>query len=673
MKNVFLAFILIFDVGSLSLATPVIPKVKLLTSLSEAKLILPENLTYSVVGTPHPSIDSGISRLSSRMSVQAHRSFISLPTNESAALIQFEVLMVGKPDRFVDESYSLSITTDPSRISIRAPTHIGALRAIETLAQMFEKMGDTLQLDSVRVEDRPDRPWRGLMIDVARKFHEVDLIKRHLIAMAAVKLNVFHLHLTDNEGFRFESKRHPLLHQFGSGGKYYSQSEIRDIVSFAENLGIRVVPEIGVPGQISSWLVGYPELGTKPGPYTLPVTWQPNLLDPTKESTFVFIESLLQEVGQLFPDEYLHVGAEEDRFDQWMASPHVRQFMVDRGFKTVFDLNRYFMGRVFEILARLGKKPAVWNQALLSQLPSNPNLLVMPWNLPSDIKSAASQGFRVSRSHGFYVNSILKIEDIYGLRAAPAFLNLTAEENARVVGAEVSIWMDSTSMVNSEQRLWPLAAAVAENLWNGPALGGLRSYLPRSVQLSKTLENAGVRHRIAVEESLRRFFETDFEPAVPRSFAFFCPFGRSLDEAPHLSDMLPAQSVEFVSAKVKVQNWLMYKHESGPVGEVTQLAEQVLSDLELLEKIFVRRKMLEHARLVANSREAVKMFQVVISLGSTNGMISTARRASIEDRVRAAANSGIGLRFRFGDLVLEALNSIKTELEHSGPERVILF
>ena len=190
---------------------------------------------------------------------------------------------------------------------------MGVLRGIETFLQLVALDAQGFGAPGVRIEDHPRFSWRGLLIDVARHWMPEDVLKRNLNAMAAVKLNVLHLHLTDDQGFRVESKKYPNLQEIGSDGHYYTQGQIAELVAYARERGIRIVPEIEMPGHSTSWYVGYPQLSSGPGPFQIERHWgvfDPTL-DPTRPKIYTFLDGLIGEIAQLFPDEYLHVGGDE--------------------------------------------------------------------------------------------------------------------------------------------------------------------------------------------------------------------------------------------------------------------------------------------------------------------------------------------------------------------------
>ncbi|HET7535933.1 MAG TPA: family 20 glycosylhydrolase, partial [Candidatus Didemnitutus sp.] len=226
-----------------------------------------------------------------------------------------------------DESYTLDVTTDQA--TLRAPTVVGLLRGFATVQQLIESDAQGWFLPAVSIRDRPRFPWRGLMIDVCRHWQPMEVIKRNLDAMALVKLNVLHLHLTEDQGFRIESKKFPRLHEMGSDGHYFTQDEMREIIAYAAARGIRVVPEFDIPGHATSWVVGFPALASAPGPYSIERRWGvfDPVLDPTNPKVYELLEGFLGEMAALFPDEYIHIGGDENNGVQWNANPAIQAYI----------------------------------------------------------------------------------------------------------------------------------------------------------------------------------------------------------------------------------------------------------------------------------------------------------------------------------------------------------
>src|SRR5215472_6429721 len=175
-----------------------------------------------------------------------------------------------------DESYVLEVTSAGAKLT--APTPLGTLHGLQTFLQLVDVSSDGFSAPAVTINDRPRFPWRGLLIDSSRHFTPIEVVRRNLDGMEAVKMNVFHWHLTDNQGFRIESKKFPKLHEMGSDGLYYTQDEIRDVIAYARDRGIRVVPEMEMPGHSSGFFVGYPEIASTPGPFKIDEEW--GVMDP---------------------------------------------------------------------------------------------------------------------------------------------------------------------------------------------------------------------------------------------------------------------------------------------------------------------------------------------------------------------------------------------------------
>ncbi len=310
----------------------------------------------------------------------------------------------GLPRLGMDESYTLEVT--PEGAVLRAPEAWGVLRGLETFLQMVTPGSEGLRVPAVVIEDAPRFPWRGLLLDSARHFMPVDVVERTLDGLAAVKMNVLHWHLTEDQGFRVESRRYPRLHELGSDGRYYTQDEIRGVVAYAADRGIRVVPEFDIPGHTSSWFVGHPELATLPGPYEVARTWgiQDPVMDPTKDEVYVFLAAFLGEMVNLFPDEFLHIGGDEVNGRHWDASGSIAAFKKERGLADNQDLQARFNARVSAIVTGLGKQMMGWDEILHSDLPRE--TVVQSWRGPESLAAAAEQGFRGVLSNGYYVDLI---------------------------------------------------------------------------------------------------------------------------------------------------------------------------------------------------------------------------------------------------------------------------
>ena len=297
-----------------------------------------------------------------------------------------------------DESYTLEITG--SQAVLRAPTVVGGLRGLETLLQLLQHDTRGFYLPAVTVNDRPRFPWRGLLIDVCRHWQPIEVIKRNLDGMALVKLNVLHLHLTEDQGFRVESRTHPELHEQGSDGKYFTQEQIREIIAYAAERGIRVVPEFDIPGHATSWVVSHPELASAPGPYVLQRKWGvfDPVLDPTNEKVYALLGDFLGEMAALFPDEYLHIGGDENNGKHWTANAGIQAFIREHNLKNNEGIHAYFNQRLAKILQKHGKKMVGWDEILHPDLPSD--IVVQSWRGAEGLAQQLSGRPGCRGSHG---------------------------------------------------------------------------------------------------------------------------------------------------------------------------------------------------------------------------------------------------------------------------------
>ena len=232
-----------------------------------------------------------------------------------------------------DESYTLEVSHD--RIALHAPTSYGILNGLETLLQLVRSENNKIIIPTIQIEDRPRYGWRGILLDVCRLWISKKAVLRNLDAMAAVKMNVLHWHLSEYQAFRVESKLFPKLHEVGSEGNFYSQDDIKEVIAYARDRGIHILPEFDMPGHTTSFFVGYPELASAPGPYPLDTKFgvlNP-VMDPTREEVYTFIDSFIGEMSTLFPHPYFHIGGDEVNPHDWDKGERIQAFMKEKGMK----------------------------------------------------------------------------------------------------------------------------------------------------------------------------------------------------------------------------------------------------------------------------------------------------------------------------------------------------
>ncbi|HUJ31154.1 MAG TPA: family 20 glycosylhydrolase [Candidatus Acidoferrum sp.] len=412
------------------------------------------------------------------------------------------------PELGEDEGYTLDVT--PSRATLTATNTLGALHGLETFLQLVQSTPAGFAAPAVHIEDKPRFPWRGLMIDVSRHFIPIDVIKRNVDAMAAVKLNVLHLHLSDDQGFRVESKEFPKLQEMGSDGNYFTQAEIRDLVEYAADRGIRIVPEFDMPGHATSWFTGYPELSSGPGPYSIARTWGvfDAAMDPTREETYKFLERFIGEMSELFPDRFFHMGGDEVNGKQWDANPKIQAFMRAHGFKNNEALQQYFTDRVQKIVARRRKLTVGWDEILVPGM--SKDIVIQSWRGQASLAEAAKQGYRGLLSSGYYLDSMAPAAQYYAVEPTSGdAASLSGDEKSRILGGEACAWAEFLTPENIDSRLWPRTAAIAERFWSPAETQDAEGMYRRLASVSWRLEWLRVTHKSSYVAMLGRMAGTD--------------------------------------------------------------------------------------------------------------------------------------------------------------------
>ena len=467
---------------------------------NSASFNIDEQLTIHISGEDakqrvHNNAVQFLRRLANRTGIFIDAGF---PIENKNASININFDAVSTLTTESDESYSLDIKK--SRISINAKTDVGALRGLETLLQLVHFNKSNYYFEGVSVNDSPRFVWRGLMIDAARHFQPVDVIKRNLDAMASVKMNVFHWHLTDDQGFRVESKVFPRLQEVAADGLFYTQEQIKDVVKYASNLGIRVVPEFDVPGHASAILAAYPELGSKED-YNYNVerfsgVFNPTL-NPSKEVTYLFLETLFREITPLFPDEYFHIGGDENEGKHWDGNEEIQEFKKKHNLKTNHDLQTFFNIKLEKVLKKLDKKLMGWDEILT---PSTPTTAVIhSWRgkheglKQSTLIKAAKKGYQTVLSAGFYIDRVLSVDNHYNIDPIGNAV-LTKDERKRILGAETTMWSELVTPLTIDSRIWPRTAAIAERFWSSKEVNDLDNMKKRLKVINFQLEELGITH-----------------------------------------------------------------------------------------------------------------------------------------------------------------------------------
>lgn len=391
-----------------------------------------------------------------------------------------------------DESYKLEV--NQNKIIITANNNIGAYRGLETLLQLIQRTGKTAYVKSCMISDSPRFPWRGLLIDVCRHWIPTHVIKRNIDAMAAVKMNVLHMHLTEDQGFRIESKKFPKLHELGSNGNYFTQEEMKGIVKYAKERGIRVIPEFDIPGHTTSWLVGYPELSSANADYQIEKNYgifNPSL-NPAKESTYSFLDEFLGEMALIFPDEYIHIGGDENKGIDWDNNKKIQKFKDKNSYTSNSELQAYFNTRVLDILTKHGKKMIGWDEVFEESLPVS--VAIQSWRGKESLYSFAKKGYAGLLSNGYYLDMANDLKVYYENNPLPLNADLTQTEKELIYGGEATMWSELVNEKTIDSRIWPATLAVAERLWSSNENCNTNAFYNKVGAISNQLEEHGLIH-----------------------------------------------------------------------------------------------------------------------------------------------------------------------------------
>lgn len=413
-----------------------------------------------------------------------------------------------------DESYALEVTPTGSKLD--AATPLGVLRGLQTFLQLVDVSPDGFAAPAVTIKDQPRFGWRGLLIDSSRHFTPMEVLKRNLDGMEAVKMNVFHWHISDNQGFRAESKKLPKLHTMGSGGAYYTQEEIRDLISYARDRGIRVVAEFDMPGHSSSWFVGYPEIASTPGPFKIEEEWgvMDPAMDPTNEKTYKFLDIFIGEMTKLFPDHYFHIGGDEVNGKAWDANPKIQEFKKAHNYKSNDELQTYFSQHVQKLVNKHGKAAVGWDEIFVPGAPKD--IVIHSWRGSKALAEAAKEGYKGILSNGYYIDLMWSAARHYAVDPLSGeAADLTPEQKKLVLGGEATMWSEYVNWENIDNRVWPRTAAIAERYWSPQSVTDVNSMYARLDVVSERLEWVGLTHRSQPRKMLQRIAG----PATPQEFA----------------------------------------------------------------------------------------------------------------------------------------------------------
>jgi hexosaminidase len=366
-----------------------------------------------------------------------------------------------------------------------------------------------------------------------------------------------HWHLSDDQGFRVESKQFPLLHEKGSNGSYYTQAQVREVIEYARERGIRVVPEFDMPCHTTSWFAGYPQLASGAGPYEIATTWGvlDAAMDPTRETTYEFLDKFLGEMTALFPDAYFHIGGDECDGKEWNANASIQAYMREHGLKDNAALQSYFTGRVQKLVAAHHKIMMGWDEVLQPDTPRD--VVIQSWRGAKALAEAARQGNRVLLSHGYYIDLNQPASQHYLVDPLDGDgASLDAEQKARVLGGEATMWSEFVTPENIDSRIWPRTAAIAERFWSAQDVRDVDSMYRRLAVVSQKLNDDGLEHNSSTLAMLQRMSgEADPQALEVLASAVQPPLGYARESLKHfdtssaLNRLVDAVSPESATAR----------------------------------------------------------------------------------------------------------------------------
>ncbi|MFC5079451.1 Beta-hexosaminidase [Vibrio thalassae] len=376
--------------------------------LGQGNVILDQDFSIYIKGFNSDRVDYTAKRFIERLERQT-----GLPTlnwraeSEDDATLVIDIQSAAKSDvQDIDADESYTLTSGNGKIVLESNRPYGAIRGIETLLQLVQTDANGYSVPAVSIVDEPRFRWRGVSYDTSRHFIEMEVILRQLDAMASAKMNVFHWHIWDDQGIRIQLDNYTKLWEKTTDGDYYTKDQIRYVVDYARKLGIRVVPEISLPGHASAVAHAYPELMSGVGEQSYPQqrewgVFEP-LMDPTNPDLYVMLESVFDEVVELFPDEYFHIGGDEPNYKQWQENPEIQAFIKEKGLDGERGLQSYLNAKVENMLEERGKKMTGWDEIWHKDLPKS--IVIQSWRGHDSIGRAAQEGYQGLLSTGYYLD-----------------------------------------------------------------------------------------------------------------------------------------------------------------------------------------------------------------------------------------------------------------------------
>ena len=448
---------------------------------------------------------------------------------ESGNIIKLTVKI---QETFTSQKEKYAISISKNQIAINSEENSGLFYGIQTLLQLIPSdTKNEVQIPCIQINDKPKYEWRGMHLDCARHFFPVSFVKKYIDYLAMYKFNTFHWHLTDDQGWRIEIKKYPKLTEVGAWrngsmighyseqkfddkryGGYYTQEEIKEVVAYATQRHITIVPEIEMPGHAVAALAAYPEYSCTGGPFEVAKLW--GVLDDVfcpKEETFTFLEDILSEVIALFPSQYIHIGGDECPKTRWKNCPHCQALIKEKGLKDEHELQSYFIQRIEKFVNSKGRKIIGWDEILEGGLA--PNAAVMSWRgTEGGIAAAKQKHFVVMTpgSHCYFdyyqgepkneplaIGGYIPVEKVYGFNPTPKELN--SEDAKYILGAQANVWseyMEDGQKV--EYMIFPRMLALSEVLWGTSNPANYSDFQNRMIQHFSVLDKKGINYSKAI-------------------------------------------------------------------------------------------------------------------------------------------------------------------------------